>query len=98
VPSVINNITVHVQEVTRCNGDHIEHLIPGDKSPCSGLSFCMLVSSIVIEIKILLIGQILDHFICQPVHFILFCQFNIQQIFLARFSLCKDEIMGNHQH
>jgi hypothetical protein len=36
-----------------------------DKSPCSGLSFCMLVSSTVIEINILLIDQILDHFICQ---------------------------------
>jgi hypothetical protein len=33
-----------------------------DKSPCNGLSFCMLVSSIAIEINILLIDQILDHF------------------------------------
>jgi hypothetical protein len=33
-----------------------------DKSPCNCLSFCMLVSSIVIEIKILLIDQILGHF------------------------------------
>jgi hypothetical protein len=34
-----------------------------DKSPCNGVSFCMLVSSIVIEIKIVLIDQILDHFV-----------------------------------
>jgi hypothetical protein len=39
----------------------------GDKSPCIDLSFCMLVSSIVIEIKILLIDQILDHFVRHPV-------------------------------
>jgi hypothetical protein len=32
----------------------------------------MLVSSIVIEIKILLIDQILDYSLCHPVHFILF--------------------------
>jgi hypothetical protein len=38
-----------------------------DKCPCKGLSFCMLVSSIVIEIKILLINQILDHFVCHPI-------------------------------
>jgi hypothetical protein len=38
-----------------------------DKSPCNGLSFCMLVSSIVIEIKILSIDQILDHFMHHPV-------------------------------
>jgi hypothetical protein len=43
-----------------------------DKCPCSGLSCCMLVSSIVIEIKILLIDQILDYFVCHPVcHFCL---------------------------
>jgi hypothetical protein len=35
--------------------------------PYKGLSFCMLVSSIVIEIKILLIDQILDHFVCHLV-------------------------------
>lgn len=33
------------------------------KSPSSGLSFCILVCSILIEIKILLIGYILDHFV-----------------------------------
>jgi hypothetical protein len=38
-----------------------------DKSPCNGLSFCMLVSSTVTEIKILLIDQILDHFVHHPV-------------------------------
>jgi hypothetical protein len=38
-----------------------------DKSHCNGLSLCMLVSSTVIEIKILLICQILDHFVCHPV-------------------------------
>jgi hypothetical protein len=38
-----------------------------DKSPCSGLSFHMLVSNVIIEIKILLIDQILDHFVCHPV-------------------------------
>jgi hypothetical protein len=32
-----------------------------------GLSFCMLVSSIVIEITILLIAQILHHFVRHPV-------------------------------
>jgi hypothetical protein len=41
-----------------------------DKSPGNGLSFCMLVSSIIIEIKILLIDQILDHFIRHSVHFL----------------------------
>jgi hypothetical protein len=30
--------------------------------------FCMLVSSIVIEIKIFLIDQILYHFMCNPVY------------------------------
>jgi hypothetical protein len=34
-----------------------------DKSPCNGLSLCMLVSSIVIEINILLIDHILNHFV-----------------------------------
>jgi hypothetical protein len=33
----------------------------------NGLSFCMLVSSIVSEIEILLIDQILDHFVHHPV-------------------------------
>jgi hypothetical protein len=37
-----------------------------DKSPCNCLSFCMLVSNIVIEIKILL-DQILDRFMHHPV-------------------------------
>jgi hypothetical protein len=59
----IINITVRVK-VTRHNGGHIKHLIP-----CSGVPFCLLVSSIVIEIKILLIGQILDHFMHHPVYF-----------------------------
>jgi hypothetical protein len=39
-----------------------------DKSPCSGLSFCMLASSIVIEIKILLIYKILVHFMRHPLY------------------------------
>jgi hypothetical protein len=38
-----------------------------DKSPCNGLSICMLASSIVIEIKILLIDKILEHFVHNPV-------------------------------
>jgi hypothetical protein len=38
-----------------------------DKFPCNGLSFCTLVSSIVIEIKILLINQMQDHFV---LHFV----------------------------
>jgi hypothetical protein len=39
-----------------------------DKSPCSGLSLCVLVSNTVIEMKILLTDQILDHFIRHSVH------------------------------
>jgi hypothetical protein len=39
-----------------------------DKSPCNGPSICVLVSGIVIEVKILLIDQILDHFMLHPVH------------------------------
>jgi hypothetical protein len=40
-----------------------------DKSLYNGLSSCMLVSSIVIEIKILLIDEILDHFMhCSVFH------------------------------
>jgi hypothetical protein len=54
---VINSITVCVEEFARHNCGHIEHLIA-----CSGISFGMLLSSIVIEIKILLIDQIWDHF------------------------------------
>jgi hypothetical protein len=46
-----------------------------DKPPCNGTSFCMLASSIVMEIKILLIDQILDHFVHHPVHK---CQFIVQ--------------------
>jgi hypothetical protein len=34
-----------------------------DKSPCNDLSFCMLISRILIEIKMLLIDQILHHFV-----------------------------------
>jgi hypothetical protein len=37
-----------------------------DESLCSGLSFRILVSSIVFEIKILLIDQMLHHFVCHP--------------------------------
>jgi hypothetical protein len=46
---VISNITVRVEEVARCNGCHIEHLISEDKSSSSGLSICVLVSSIVLK-------------------------------------------------
>lgn len=43
-----------------------------DKSPCFGLYFCMLVSSIVIEITILIIDQTLNHFMHHSVcHFCL---------------------------
>jgi hypothetical protein len=42
-------------------------LIHREKSPCNGLSFHTLVSSIVIKIKILLIDKILDHFVRHPV-------------------------------
>jgi hypothetical protein len=38
-----------------------------DKSPCNDLSLCVLVSSTVIEIKILLVDKILDHFVRNPV-------------------------------
>jgi hypothetical protein len=38
-----------------------------EKSPRNGLSFCMLVSSIVIEITILLIDQVLAHLARHPV-------------------------------
>jgi hypothetical protein len=65
---VINNITVCVGEVFRCNGGHTEHLrFTENKSQCNGLSFCALVSSIVIELKMLLIDHILDHFVCHCV-------------------------------
>jgi hypothetical protein len=33
-----------------------------DKSPCNDISLYMVVSSIVMRIKIILIDQILDHF------------------------------------
>jgi hypothetical protein len=46
---VINSVMSRVEEAARCNGGHIEHLIHRRKI---FLSFCMLVSSIVIEIKI----------------------------------------------
>jgi hypothetical protein len=39
-----------------------------DKSPWNGLSFCVLVPSTVTEIKILLIDQILDHFVYHTVY------------------------------
>jgi hypothetical protein len=41
-----------------------------DKSPCNGLSLYILcvVSSTVIEIKVSLIDQILDHFLPHPVY------------------------------
>jgi hypothetical protein len=55
------NITFRVEEVARRNGGHT--VFTEDKSPCNGLSFCRLVSSIVIKIKILLTDQILDNFI-----------------------------------
>jgi hypothetical protein len=64
---VISNIIVRVEEHARRNGGHIWTLDSQDKSPCNGLSFCMLVSGIVIEIKTLLIYQILDHFVCHRV-------------------------------
>jgi hypothetical protein len=64
---VINNIKVHVEEVATRNGGHINIRFTEDKSPCSGLSFCMSISSILIEIKILLIDQLLDHFVRHPV-------------------------------
>jgi hypothetical protein len=62
---VINNITARVEEVARRNGGHIERLIH------RGLisSFFMLVSSIVVEIKIVLIDQILDHVVPQSVYY-----------------------------
>jgi hypothetical protein len=41
-----------------------------------GLSFCMLVSSIVIKIKTLLIDQIVDHFLHHPVHKVIQFYFN----------------------
>jgi hypothetical protein len=56
---VINNITVRVVEVARRNGGHIKHLIP--------TRFCTSVTSIVIEIKILLIDQMLESFHCHSV-------------------------------
>jgi hypothetical protein len=59
---VTKDIAVRVEEVARCNCGHIEQLVYRDKCPCNGLSFCMLVSSTVIEIKIVLKYQILDHF------------------------------------
>jgi hypothetical protein len=59
---VIKNITVRVEDVVIMNS-----LFTEDKSPCKGLPFCMLVSSIVTEIKILLIDEILDHSVCQSV-------------------------------
>jgi hypothetical protein len=48
------NIRVHVEEAARRNGGHIDTRLTEDKSPCNSLSFCKFVSSIVIEIKILL--------------------------------------------
>jgi hypothetical protein len=65
---VINNIIVHVEQVARHNGGHTEHLIHRGYISMQWFSFCMLVSSIVIEIQILLIGHILDHFVCHPVY------------------------------
>jgi hypothetical protein len=63
----VNNITVHVEEVARRNGGHIEHLIHRPWTPYNGLSCCMLFSSIVFEINIFLIDQIPDYFVCHPV-------------------------------
>jgi hypothetical protein len=63
---VINVITVCFEEAARNNGGHTNTWFWKDKSPCNGLSFCMLVSSTVIEIKILLIDEILDHFMRHP--------------------------------
>jgi hypothetical protein len=54
----INNITVRAEEDARCNGGHIEHLIHRGQISMQW-SFFLFVSSIVIEIKILLIDQIL---------------------------------------
>jgi hypothetical protein len=62
-------VTVRVEEVARRNGRHIETWFTDDKSTCNGPSFCMSVSSIVTEIKILLIDQVLDHFVHYSVDF-----------------------------
>jgi hypothetical protein len=43
-----------------------------NKSSCNGLSFCMLLSSIVIEINILLIDQIVDNFVRHPVFCVIY--------------------------
>jgi hypothetical protein len=63
------NITVRVEEVVRRNGGHINHLIHRiNVHAMNGLSLCMPVSSTVIEINILLVNQILDHFVRHPVY------------------------------
>jgi hypothetical protein len=65
---VINKITVHV-EVARHSCGHIEHLIHRVNL------HAMLVSSVVIEIKISFIDQILDHFVCHSVQESFACGF-----------------------
>jgi predicted Zn-dependent protease with MMP-like domain len=65
---VINNITVRVlNKLPDVIVVILNTWFSEDKSPCNGLSFCMLDSNIVIEIKSFLIDQILDHFMFHPV-------------------------------
>jgi hypothetical protein len=59
----INNITVRVEEVSRRNGGHIEHLIHRGQISTQHSFFCMLISTIVMEITILLRDRILCHFV-----------------------------------
>jgi hypothetical protein len=52
---VIRNVTDHVEEAARRNGGHIEHSIHKGLISMQWSSVCVLVSSIVIEMQILLI-------------------------------------------
>jgi hypothetical protein len=79
---VINIITVRVEEVTKCNGAHIEHLIIS----MQWSFFYILVSSILIEIMILLLDEILDHFVRQPVDQHPACSFLAAPIHLATYA------------
>jgi hypothetical protein len=63
------NSTVCVEEVQDVMVVILITWFTQDKSPCNGLSFCMLDSSIVIEINILLIDQILHHFVRHPLSY-----------------------------
>jgi hypothetical protein len=60
---VINNITVRVEEVARRNGGHTECLIHRGQISMQLYLFLYVSSSIVTEIKILLIDQIPDHYV-----------------------------------